>query len=189
MVVEELITNYGYIAVLVGTFFEGETILLIAGFLAHRGYLELPYVIAIAFAGTLASDQLFFYVGRIKGIQLINKRPGLKSKSDRVFKLLHRRQVLLILGFRFLYGLRTVTPAVLGSSGISPIRFLLLNICGALLWAVVIGVSGYYFGTALELLIGDIKRYEMWVIAGLFLASILVWLLYKFREKKKEKFS
>jgi len=182
---EELITNYGYIAVLIGTFFEGETILLIAGFLAHLGYLELPYVIAVAFVGTLAGDQLYFYVGRIKGIAMIDKRPGLRSKADRIFKLMHKHQTALILGFRFLYGLRTITPFVLGSSGISPIRFLLLNICGALLWALLIGVLGYYFGKALEMLIGDMKKYEIGVIAALFLVSAAVWVIHRWRDKRR----
>ena len=35
---EPLVSTYGYPALLVGTFLEGETILVIAGFLAHRGY-------------------------------------------------------------------------------------------------------------------------------------------------------
>ena len=64
---ESLIANYGYAAVLIGTFVEGETILVIAGFAAHRGYLSLPWVILLAFAGSLAGDQLWFYVGRRSG--------------------------------------------------------------------------------------------------------------------------
>ena len=36
---EEVVTHYGYIGILIGTFLEGETILVISGFLAHRGYL------------------------------------------------------------------------------------------------------------------------------------------------------
>jgi membrane protein DedA with SNARE-associated domain len=51
--------------ILVGAFLEGETLLVIAGFLAHRGYLGLPFVIAAAFAGTLAGDQLYFHIGRM----------------------------------------------------------------------------------------------------------------------------
>ena len=46
---EILVSAYGYPALFIGTFLEGETILVIAGFLAHRGYLELPWVIVIAF--------------------------------------------------------------------------------------------------------------------------------------------
>jgi membrane protein DedA with SNARE-associated domain len=181
---EDLITHYGYIALLIGTFFEGETILVIGGLLAHRGYLELPYVIAAAFAGTLFGDQLYFYIGRIKGKKFIDSRPVWQAKSRRVFELLDKHQILLILGFRFIYGIRTVTPFVLGSSGISPIRYLLLNICGALLWAVAVGILGFYFGQALELVIGEIKLYEKWVIISLLLLSAVIWLFFKWRDKK-----
>ena len=49
MTLESIVENYGYAALLVGTFLEGETILVIAGFLAHRGYLHLPWVFIVAF--------------------------------------------------------------------------------------------------------------------------------------------
>ena len=179
MNLEEIVTHYGYIGILAGTFLEGETILVIAGFLAHRGYLELPFVIAAAFAGTLAGDQLYFYIGRIKGKEFIDKKPGWKAKTDRVFKLLDKYHALFILGFRFLYGIRTIAPFVLGASGISPIRYLALNLCGALIWAIVIGMLGYYFGHAIEMLLGEIKQYEEWVIMGLLLVGAMGWFLYK----------
>jgi membrane protein DedA with SNARE-associated domain len=58
---ENVIIQFGYPAILVGTFLEGETILVIAGMAAHRGYLDLPVVIGAAFIGTLFGDQLFFF--------------------------------------------------------------------------------------------------------------------------------
>ncbi len=64
MTLEILIRNYGYWAVLVGTFLEGETILVLGGLSAHLGYLKLPWVIAAAFCGTLPGDQLYFFLGR-----------------------------------------------------------------------------------------------------------------------------
>lgn len=73
MNLEEVVTHYGYIGILIGTFLEGETILIIAGFLAHRGYLELPFVIVAAFFGSLIGDQLYFYIGRFKGGEFIRK--------------------------------------------------------------------------------------------------------------------
>lgn len=71
----QLIIDYGYLALFIGTFLEGETILVIAGFLAHSGYLELHWVILSAFLGTFAGDQTFFYLGRFKGIAFLEKRP------------------------------------------------------------------------------------------------------------------
>ena len=185
MNLEDLVTHYGYIAIVLGTFLEGETILIIAGFLAHRGYLELPFVISAAFIGTLIGDQLYFYIGRIKGKQFIDNRPAWHARTERVFKLLEKHQTLLILGFRFLYGIRTVTPFVLGSAGINPFRYLFLNITGALVWAIALGIAGYYFGHALELLVSEVKKYEQWVIAGMLLTSMVVWFAYRLRDKKE----
>ena len=185
MDLEQIVTNYGYIGVLIGTFLEGETILIIAGFLAHQGYLKLIYVIAAAFVGTLAGDQFYFYIGHFKGKKFIENRPAWQPRIKRVNTLLSNHQTLLILGFRFVYGIRTVVPFVLGTSGISPIRFLILNSCGAFVWAVVIGVLGYYFGYAVESMLGNIKHYEKWIITVIILMGITVWLIYLWRIKKK----
>ena len=175
MSLEGFISTYGYSAIVVGTFLEGETILILGGFAAHRGYLHLPWVVLCAFLGTLLGDQLYFYVGRLKGNRLLENRPGWKSKADKVLPLLDRHQVWLILGFRFLYGIRTVTPFLIGASGVAPLRFLLLNSLGALVWATLIGVLGYMFGHTLEAVIGEFKRYELWVFGAVAVAGIIAW--------------
>lgn len=181
---EQLIANYGYVAVGIGTFLEGETILVLGGFAAHRGYLELHWVIIWAFIGTFCGDQLYYYIGRIKGKQMLEKRPVWKAKSERVFVLLDRHQIWLILGFRFLYGFRTVTPFLIGVSRIPPLRFLILNCIGASVWAVIIGYLGYLFGHTLEVIIGNIKRYELWVFAILAVMGVILWFIYFIKRKK-----
>jgi membrane protein DedA with SNARE-associated domain len=175
MSLEELIASYGYTAIAVGTFLEGETILVLGGLAAHRGYLELKWVVGSAFLGTLTGDQIFFHIGRIWGRSLLQGRPGWKAKSEKVLSLMKRHQVLLILGFRFLYGLRTVTPFVLGASGIPRLRFAVLNGVGALVWALIVGFLGYFVGHAVEVIIGDVKRYEMWLFAGVLAVGVSVW--------------
>lgn len=44
MSLEYLIDTYGYPAILIGTFLEGETILVLGGIVAKLGYLKLPWV-------------------------------------------------------------------------------------------------------------------------------------------------
>jgi len=183
MTFESIIEHYGYAAIFIGTFLEGETILVIAGFLAHRGYLELGWVIAWAFFGTYAGDQLFFYIGRSRGMALLDKRPHWRLRSQRVFDLLERHQVLVILGFRFLYGLRTVTPFLIGMSGVRPLRYLILNGLGALVWAIAVGGLGFVLGQALELFLQHIKRYEIMILATLFTVAAAYWLYHWQRER------
>lgn len=175
MSLEQLISTYGYAAIGIGSLLEGETIVVLGGFSAHRGYLELPWVILAAFLGSLLGDQLYFYIGRAKGEGILERRPHWRARSERIFSLLHRHQDWLILGFRFLYGLRTVTPFLVGAAGISPVRFFALNMVGAAGWAVVVGVAGYLFGQVLEVLIGDLKHYELILFGILVAVGVLAW--------------
>jgi membrane protein DedA with SNARE-associated domain len=176
---EALIAHYGYLAVLVGTFLEGETVLILAGFAAHRGYLQLPWVIIAAFLGTLFGDQLFFYLGRRHSEYLLSKRPHWRPRLERAQTLIHSYRVPIILGFRFLYGLRTVTPFALGMSQVPLRLFVPLNVLGALIWAVSFGCAGYLFGQAMEIFLGDLKRYEYWLFAALAVAGLGVWFVYR----------
>jgi len=182
---ELIIRNYGYFALLVGTFFEGETILILGGFAAHLGYLYLPWVILVAFIGTLSGDQLFFYLGRRHSRFVLDKHPAWQSRLDRVQKLFERYQTLLILGFRFLYGLRTVTPFVLGRSGVSPTYFFLLNTLSALVWSVAVGIGGYLFGNFLKLIMGDIRRYEFEAFFGIAGIGSVIWGIYFYRSRRR----
>ena len=180
-----LISTYGYLVVLVGTFLEGETILVLAGFAAHRGYLELPWVVLAAAAGTIASDQLFFYLGRHRGASWLERRPSWKARADRAFKLVARNETLIILGFRFLYGLRTVTPVVLGVAGVRPGKYAPLNVVGAVAWAVAFGALGYLAGTAAELALGDIRRVELGIFGLIAVAGFVAWVRHQWRERKR----
>jgi membrane protein DedA with SNARE-associated domain len=183
MGIEAFIIHYGYIVVLVGTFFEGETILVLAGFLAHRGYMDFRLVVMLAFAGTLAGDQLYYYIGRIKGVSYFERRKSWKTKSERVFRLARRHQVLVMTVFRFIYGIRTVTPFIMGASGIDPLRFLVFNALGALLWAPAVAGLGYVFGHAAKIILQDIKRYELVLMGVIVLGGLVIWMFHVFGRK------
>lgn len=186
MTFESVLQAYGYWALLVGTFLEGETILIIGGFAAHRGYLNLSLVILAAFTGTLAGDQLYFFIGRNKGKPFLDKRPSWLRQIEKVHGLLERHHTLLILGFRFLYGLRTVTPFVIGMSRVKAGKFIILNIVGALVWALIFGTGGYLFGAALEIILEDIKRYEMLTFICIALAGLTVWTIHFYKNNRRK---
>jgi len=184
MDLQSIIENYGYAAILIGTFLEGETILVLAGLAAHQGYLVLTWVILAAFLGSLCGDQLFFYLGRKHSQAVLSRRPAWKAKAEKVHRLMNRFQTPMILSFRFLYGLRTVAPFVIGMSPVSFKKFILLNAAGALVWAVAVGSGGYLFGHALEIFIGKIKHYEVHVFAMIALVGLLFWTVHFYRRRK-----
>ena len=184
MTFDYLVSHYGYVALVVGTVLEGETILIAAGFAAHGGYLKLQWVILAACVGTLAGDQFYFFLGRVKGKAFLHRRPAWETKVKTVLQLFDQYRTLVVLGFRFMYGLRTVTPFAFGLSGISISRFFILNLIGALAWSVVVALVGYLFGAAAKAVIVDVKKYEHWIILGILWTGALVYIIY-FLQKRE----
>ena len=181
---EQLIRDYGYWALFVGTFLEGETIVIIAGFMAFTGLLDLKWLIIVSFCGTFLSDQLFFYFGRWKGREFIAARPKWQARADRLQPMLERYKNYIILGFRFFYGLRNVTPLALGSSGINPFRYLILNFLGAAIWAISFGTGGYLFGHAVKPLLADVHKYQGFIYAGIAAIALILWLRRVYRKRQ-----
>lgn len=182
----QLLTDYGYLAVFIGCLLEGETILVLAGFAAHQGHLSLAVVLTVAFIGGTLGDQMFFWIGRAWGSSLQVRFPGFSERSRRVIELLQRYDAPLIVGIRFMYGLRIVGPIAIGGSGVSPWRFVWFNLLGAAIWAPLIGGLGYLFGHAVEVLLGDLERFEEVGLVTIVVAALLVGLirgLARFRSK------
>lgn len=172
--VEDFLQNWGYVAILALTFLEGETVVILAGIAAFQGYMQLPWVAVCAIIGTFCGDQLYYYIGRLYGTPLLDRWPTLRQKIDWAFRLLHRHQTVFILSFRFLYGVRNVSPFVIGIAGIPRLRFAVLNFLAAVIWAVCFAVGGYFFGHALERFLGEYQGPVLLVLAALVLGIGLV---------------
>ena len=176
MPLESVIQHYGYWALILGTALEGETILVVAGYLAHRGYLELPLVIAAAMFGTFVGDQVFFQVGRQSGEAFLARHPHWQARAERVRKLLDRHRIVLVMGFRFMYGIRTISPFVIGMSGFSRKLFMLLNAASAALWAITVGCAGWVFGRALENMLDNAKHLERLALLVIVGCGLAIWI-------------
>lgn len=179
MLFHELIPVFGYAAIAVGSFIEGETTVVLGGIATYQGYLGLHWVIPCAFAGTLFGDFAYFYLGRTKGSTLLKNKIKPGSLSARILKILNKNQVLMILGFRFLYGFRTVILLALGASRIKPHRFFLLNIISCSVWVVFLCLLGYLFGHTLEIAFMKLKYYQLLFYLFPASAAFVAWLVYK----------
>lgn len=185
MSIEHLISRFGYPALILGLLFEGETVLVLAAFMAHRGYLNLPLVILIGCLVSFASDEFFFWLGRLKGVQFLEKRPAWLPRVEQARAMVGRNSNLLFLGVRFMYGLRTILPFVFGLSRFDPERFAILNFIGTFIWAMIFGIAGYLFGHLMELVLRDVSRYEPWIILFILLPGVLLWLFRLYKEEKR----
>lgn len=185
MTAEYLVATYGYPAIIIGTFLEGETFLVLGGIAAKIGYLKLQWVLISAFTGSFIGDQFYFFLGRYNGPALLRSHPIWQKRAEKTREVLKRHRLPIMFGFRFMIGLRIVTPLVMGISHFPVVEFVLLNALGAALWAVIIGLLGFAFGHGLELVFGDMRHYEVEILAAVLLVSMLVWIIYMLRTKKR----
>jgi membrane protein DedA with SNARE-associated domain len=182
---EEFIAQWGYLAVLLGSVFEGESVVIAAGFAAHRHLLDLPAVMLVAAIGSAIGDQIWFQIGRRYGQRIVARFPRLAPGVAHASELLRRYDTRFIIGCRFIYGTRLAGPIAIGLSGVAPLRFTLLNIAAAVLWAVVIAGLGYGFGETIFQIFGHIHHLERRVVPAIITAGIVVALALHWRHRRR----
>jgi membrane protein DedA with SNARE-associated domain len=137
------LAHWGYLAVAVGTFIEGEATLLAAGALAQRKALLWPWVVACGCLGSVTWSQIWFRMGRTLGSALIERRPRWRTRAERAQRGMTRHAAWYLLMCRFIVGMGTASPAVFGAAGFSPRRFLVLDALGAIAWSAAISGAGW----------------------------------------------
>ena len=182
-----LIATYGYFAIFLGTLLEGETIVFVAGFLAHQGRLSLPWIMLTAILGSTISDQGIFFLARLKGAQLLARFPKAQARVASLSEKAKNRPIALAgfaLIFRFIYGIRNIAPIFLGLSSIPTLRFVCLNTLGAILWSVIFSSLGYGFANVLHRMTGDLLPYEI-AIVSLLIAAGIGYRMYRLQHKEE----
>jgi membrane protein DedA with SNARE-associated domain len=164
--VEKFLDQYGYIALMIGTFFEGETAILVASSLIHRGLFEGPYTVLFGFAGSFISDWLYYFIGRLNGKYFIEHRPKLKEKFQPVVRFFLHHKLQILFTYRFLYGFRIIIPLIIGMSNIKPLQFLIYSIVSGLIWATSVSTIGYFIGRFLNLKTEVYEENILFIVLG-----------------------
>ena len=171
----QLIAEHGYWILALGALLEGETMVVLAGFAAHRGHLQPLGVFAVAACAGWCGDQFWFWMGRRHAAQVLRRFPALGSQQARLERLVARWPNAVVIGIRFAYGLRIAGPVLLGGSAMPAARFAALNAVGALVWAGLLTGVGWVFGEAAERLLGQLRHLEGWLLLGIAVAGIGWW--------------
>ena len=173
----DLLLSYGYIIVFVGSIFEGDATLLAASFLAHRHVMSFAAVLATAAAATTLFNELVFYFSRKTGKDFLQKRVGRHPRYERIHRWVNRRSVVLLLFSRYLFGFRLAIPVACGATGMRPLTFTTVNVAGAVLWVVPVGLVGFLLGNVLESFWEGVRQWEWHIACALvvLLTALLAW--------------
>lgn len=165
MSIELLIEHYGLLAIFLGAALEGETAAFLGGVISHRGLLTYWSASFAATAGSFAGDQIWFFAGRYAGQWPFVRRLMEKPALARATGLLERYPTGFIFAFRFLVGLRTISPIVIGTTRIPTGKFVIMNALAALVWGQLFTGLGYLFGHGIEQTLGHLPLHRHLLIA------------------------
>jgi membrane protein DedA with SNARE-associated domain len=163
-----LLATYGYLAVLLfvaiestGIPFPGETMLLVAAIAAGTTHqLSIAWVIVAAALGAILGDNLGFWVGHEGGYRLLRRYGRYIRLDERRLKLgqylfLKHGGKVVFFG-RFVAVLRAWAAFLAGTNRMAWPRFLVFNAAGAIVWATLYGLGGYFLGDNIHRLVGPI---------------------------------
>ena len=186
MPLEPVINTYGYPFLYLGTILEGETFVIISAVLCQTGHLKVVWVACTAFLGALSGDLFCFQMGRLGAGKTPLNGSHWKRRIDKASCLLEQHQHLILIGYRFLYGLRAVIPFLIGVTDFSFRRFILLSSAGGAVWSITVTFAGLVFGKALLLIMTHMKTYRFWCIGSLGIIGILCWAVYYFKHRPSD---
>jgi membrane protein DedA with SNARE-associated domain len=177
-----LIDTYGYLAVFIGSIFEGEIIVFLGGLLSYQGNFNFIFVIILAFLGAIIGDMFWFLLGRYQGIKLISRFKWLREKTEKSLLYVEKNSRNLAFTMRFLYGFKSIIPFTLGITKIPIKTFFYFNTTGAFLWTILIISLGYLFGGVIETIFGRLRNHQIIFVVVIILVFVLANLLFKFIE-------
>ena len=177
--------NVGYAAVFaliavetMGIPVPGETALIAAALLAHRGQLEIVPLVAIAAAAAILGDNVGFTIGRHGGRRLLLRPGPFRHHQQRVIDygepFFERHGPKAVFLGRWVSGLRIASAWLAGINGMNWPTFLFWNALGGIAWACSIALGVYFLGHFAEEIISTVGPVAA-VVAVLALIAFVVW--------------
>jgi membrane protein DedA with SNARE-associated domain/rhodanese-related sulfurtransferase len=183
-----LIAEYGLLLVFVNVLVEQAGVpvpavptLVVAGALAAAGKLPLIAVVAVALVACLISDLAWYWAGRHFGATVMRTLCRISLSPDSCVKQSELRfqrwrgQILLIA--KFVPGLSTIAPPLVGAMKLRPHVFVWFDGVGSLIWIGVVVGLGYAFARQIDhvlMLLANAGTFAVEFIAVLLLAYILL---------------
>ncbi len=143
-------------ALIVGLFLPGDSMLITAGIVmaSHATGETQVWALSIgAMVAAISGNQVGYVIGQRTGHRLVARKNGRyinTANLQRVSGLLERHGFLAVLVARWIPWVRTLCPMVAGAAHMDHRKYTVASTIGAIIWAPVLLLIGYYAGGFLE---------------------------------------
>lgn len=171
---------------LIGFFLPGDSLLFTAGFLASQNIFNIKVLVLITFFAAVIGDSVGYSIGKRYGRRLFHKKesfwfhPDHLQKAENFYEK-HGKKTIVIA--RFVPVIRTFAPIVAGIGRMEYRSFLFYNVIGGIIWAVMLPILGFFFGS----LIPDVDKYLIPVVVLIIIFSILPQTIQVLKSKEMRK--
>jgi undecaprenyl-diphosphatase len=143
---------FGEALLIIGLFVPSTAVLVGAGMLVGTGHLEFWPVFLATAVGAIAGDQVSYWAGRLFGERLktfwpLNRYPALVERGED-FVREHGGKSIAI--GRFVPGVKSVVPGIVGMFGMGQIYFAVVNFTSGIVWALAHILPGVLAGQMLS---------------------------------------
>ena len=173
MGIQELIIRHGLLAVLLGSAFEGDFTLILAGVVAHLGFFPFPLAVAVGALGSFIGDSIWYGLGRFRGPRF-RAGPLYRRVGPRVQRLADRFGPWQLLLARFVSGTRAASMVFWGLHDLKFRRFGPIDALGCVLGSAVFTGLGYLVSGSATLLLGRVRRVQLWLLGAVLVGAVLV---------------
>jgi membrane protein DedA with SNARE-associated domain len=148
------LATYGYIILAWYSFGGGMLGLIGAGMLSSMGKMDITTSIAIAIVANFVGDTVLFYLAQTNKKEVQKYLSKHKRKIAWTNLLMRRYGWMVVFLQKYIYGVKTLVPIVMGLTKFDFKKFTLLNLPASILWGLVVGLVSYYFSAAVRAYFG-----------------------------------
>jgi membrane-associated protein len=172
---------------LIGVFLPGDSLLVTAGLLAARGYLNVYALAPVLTVAAICGNSVGYFIGRATGPRIFNRENSLffnKKHAIRAHEFYEKHGRKTIVLAQFMPIIRTFGPVVAGVGGMKFRTFITFNIMGAVLWIWSMVAIGYFLGSYIP----GIDQHIEIVVAIVVFISLLPGLISWYRAKRAKRY-
>lgn len=157
--------------VLTGMFLPGSIFVLLGGYYAQRGEVDLLLVITLGTLGMFLGDLVNYYLGQSPWHRVMTHRiPALRSEKRRrqIAEFLRKWGFIAIFYMHFLGSLRSILSFIAGMVDYPLPKYAIASFLSSIVWSSFFGISGFYLAKSTQ----DVGNFQKQV--SLFALGLLV---------------
>ena len=168
-----LFQQYGYLIIFTGTFFEGETTLVLGGLLSFQGYLNFWLVVSTATLASYLGHVVFYFLGKTSSTWILVRFPKLRHKIQQAEYIIRRYETMSLFITQYIFGIRLASALAFGILDMKKRKFLSLQLLSCLIWAIFFTSLGYWVGESCDILIKNMEWAILLILVFGFLMALM----------------